>query len=91
MKKENIFKHLDKWGESTYASNILETKPNCFCNEKGNSHCTLIFAKDINGDWHNGYFFRQFDTNFVPADYRNPKMFLSLGKLKKNQVLKTNN
>jgi len=81
MLKENIFKLIDKWGEATYASNISETKTNCFCNEKCNSHCTLILAKDINGDWHNGYFFRQYDINFIPADYRNPKMFLSLGKL----------
>jgi len=81
MLKENIFKLIDQWGESTYASNIVETKLNCFCNEKDNSLCSLILAKDTNGDWHNGYFFRQYDTNFIPADYRNPKMFLSLGKL----------
>ena len=71
----NLFKYEKGWGDATPAKNIIETK------SLKERDLSFLLAKDINGDWHNGYFFFQHDENIVPADYRNPKMFLSRWKL----------
>ena len=73
----NLFKYEKGWGDATPAENIIETKA------VANSN---LLAKEINGDWHNGYFFFQHDQNIIPADYRNPKMFLSRWKLNTREL-----
>tara|TARA_Y100000310_G_scaffold168487_1_gene168537 strand:+ start:937 stop:1200 length:264 start_codon:yes stop_codon:yes gene_type:complete len=78
--KTNLFKYEKGWGDATPANNIIETK------SLKERDLSFLLAKDINGDWHNGYFFRQYDTNFIPADYRNPKMFLSRWKLNTREL-----
>jgi len=76
----NLFKYEKGWGDATPAKNIIETK------SLKERDLSFLLAKDINGDWHNGYFFFQHDENIVPADYRNPKMFLSRWKLNTREL-----
>ena len=75
----NLFKYEKGWGDATPAKNIIETK------SLKERDLSFLLAKDINGDWHNGYFFFQHDENIVcfanSFPDRNPKMFLSRWKL----------
>ena len=61
MNKTNLFEYLNGWGDCTKLENI-ETTLN-----EDKKECKLDdvkYAKDINGIWHDGYFFKN-DNNQI--------------------------
>jgi hypothetical protein len=75
--KKILFNYVNGFGDSTQARNIKKFVG------LGNGE---TYGLDINGKWHNGYFFYEYDQSNVPRDCRNPKLFLSRFPMSDNDI-----